>query len=474
MVWSIAWKNVWRNRKRSLIVICAVTLGIIAGIFTVGLMKGWVDQRVESAIYTEASHLKIRNQDYLLNEEIRYTIPEHRSVIAELKNNPNVVAVSRRIKLMAMSSSSRGNTALMLQGIDLEDEKRVSNVFEKIVPDGGTYFETDITNPVVISDKTAEILRIKNYEITAETIDSLVVSGVPPKIISKLEPLKDQRFKTEKLFKKELNAILKGSELKKYGKVLLDASKHYRLKSKIIFTFTGTDGQMLYQTFKVCGIYKTTNTMFDQMNAYVLKRDIAQLAGFSADDSHEIGVILNKDIEPRLFRDEVKNKFPALSVMSWEDLVPDASISAEYMNIYYYVIIGFILFALAFGIINTMLMAILERTKELGMLMAIGMNKKRVFSMIMLETIFLTMVGAVVGMIGGYFLILITSHTGLDLSSVGEGLESMGWSAKIFPKIEFQFFVGVTILVIITGILSSIIPARKALKLNPVEAIRTE
>jgi ABC-type lipoprotein release transport system permease subunit len=457
-----------------MIVICAVTLGIIAGVFTSGLMKGWVDQRVESAIYTEASHVKIRNQDYLLNEEIKYTIPDQEAVISELRNNPKVVAFSSRIKLMAMSSSSRGNTALMLQGIDLEDEKKVSNVFKKIIPDAGSFFETDMNNPVVISDRTAESLRIKNYEINDEILDSLSVTGVPHTIISILQSVKGERFKTEKLFKKELSLKLSKGEIKKWGQVILNASKHYRLRSKIIFTFTGTDGQMLYQTFKVCGIYKTSNSMFDQMNAYVLKRDIAKVAGFSEGDSHEIGIILKKDVYPRQFRDEMKDKFPALNIMCWQDLVPDASMSSEYMNIYYYIIMGFILFALAFGIINTMLMAILERTKELGMLMAIGMNKKRVFRMIMLETIFLTMVGGVIGMVLGYFIILITSHTGLDFSSVGEGFEAIGWSAIVYPKIEFQFFIGVTILVIITGILSSIIPARKALKLNPVEAIRTE
>lgn len=474
MIWSLSWKNIWRNKKRSLIVICAVTLGVVAGVFTAGLMKGWVDQRVEAAIYTEVSHIKIRNQDYLLNEEIKYTIPDQEKVVAELKNNPDVVAFSNRLKLTAMAASSRGNTALMLVGIDLNDEKKVSNVFEKMIPNAGTFFETDMGNPVVISDRTAEALRIKSYELSTEVVDSLAQSDIPKSVISKLEPIAGKKFITEKLFKKGLNTVLSKSEINKYGGAIRTAATHYRLRSKIVFTFTGTDGEMCYQTLKVCGIYKTTNAMFDQMNAFVLKNDIAPVAGFTSGEAHEIGIILKEEVNARHFRDEIKEKLPELNVMCWQDLAPDASMSSEYMNMYYYIIMGFILFALAFGIINTMLMAILERTKELGMLMAIGMNKKKVFRMIMLETIFLTMVGAIVGMILGYFVILITSHTGLDFSSVGEGFEAMGWSAMVYPEIELQFFIGVTILVIITGILSSIIPARKALSLKPIEAIRTE
>ncbi|HNW50225.1 MAG TPA: FtsX-like permease family protein [Prolixibacteraceae bacterium] len=474
MIWSLSWKNIWRNKKRSFIVICAVTLGVVAGIFTAGLMKGWVDQRVEAAIYTEVSHIKIRNQDYLLNEEIKYTIPDQEKVVTELKNNPDVVAFTSRIKLTAMAASSRGNTALMLVGIDRDDEKKVSNVFEKMVPNAGSFFETKMENPVVISDRTAEALRIKSYELSTEALDSLAQSAIPKSIVSKLEPVAGKKFLTEKLFKKGLSSVLSKSEINKYGGSIRTAATHYRLRSKIVFTFTGTDGEMCYQTLKVCGIYKTSNAMFDQMNAYVLKNDITPVAGFTSGEAHEIGIILKKEVNARHFRDEMKGKLPELNVMCWQDLAPDASMSSEYMNMYYYIIMGFILFALAFGIINTMLMAILERTKELGMLMAIGMNKKKVFRMIMLETIFLTMVGAIAGMILGYFVILITSHTGLDFSSVGEGFEAMGWSSMVYPEIELQFFIGVTILVILTGILSSIIPARKALSLKPIEAIRTE
>ena len=474
MIWSLSWKNVWRSKKRSMIVIFATTLGVVAGVFAAGLMNGWIQQRVDAAIYTECSHVKIHNQDYLLNEDIQYTIPGLGKIENDLKQNPSVVAYSSRLKTMAMAATSWGNTALMLEGMNLDNEKKVSNLYEKIIPGGGNYFDTEMRNPIVISDKTAEYLRIKNYEISNEALDSLKASGVPENVVTKLIPSKDKRYKTEKIFRKELTKLLKRKEIKEYGQTILTVCRHYILRSKIVFTFTGENGELLYQTFKVCGVYKTSNTAFDQMNAFVLKDDLAKVLGFSDNDSHEIGIILNKETSPDDFCREMRGKYPGISFMSWKDLAPDASMMADYMDFYYYVIMGFILFALAFGIINTMLMAILERTKELGMLMAIGMNKKRVFRMIMLETIFLTTVGAIVGMVLGYIVIAITGHTGLNFSSVSEGFEAMGWAAVVYPNIAPGFFLAVTVMVVITGILSSIIPARKALKLNPVEAIRTE
>jgi putative ABC transport system permease protein len=174
----------------------------------------------------------------------------------------------------------------------------------------------------------------------------------------------------------------------------------------------------------------------------------------------------------------VKEKLGSISgnnsVRTWKEMAPDAAMMNDFMIMYYFIFVGIIMLALAFGIINTMLMAILERTKELGMLMAIGMNHSRIFKMIMLETIFLTLVGAVAGMLSGWVIIEALGKTGIHFSGWGEGFEAIGFAARVYPKVTPGFFVFITAMVIFTAIISSIWPARKALKLNPVEALRTE
>ena len=100
-------------------------------------------------------------------------------------------------------------------------------------------------------------------------------------------------------------------------------------------------------------------------------------------------------------------------------MLPDAAMMNDYMIMYYVLFIGIVMFALAFGIINTMMMTILERTKELGMLMAIGMNRRRVFSMIMLETIFLTTVGAIAGMLFGWAIVGALGKSGIIFCFLG-------------------------------------------------------
>ncbi|MBI9066300.1 MAG: FtsX-like permease family protein [Salinivirgaceae bacterium] len=475
MITSISWKNVWRNKSRSMIVIGAVTLGTLSGVFVAGMMKGWVDQRIHSAIHTEVSHIKMQHPEYLNNEEIKYTIPNYSEIENYLNNSENVKAWTKHTKIMAMAATSRGNTGVMLKGINPDEEKRVSDLYTNIVKGGGNYFESEFKNPIVISEKTADQLRLINYQITDNLIDTLKLLKVKDHTIESLASIKDKRFITEKKFKSALEEILHKNEIRVHGPVIMQMAKHYKVKSKIVFTFSGSNGEMSYQSFRVVGVYKTANTMFDQMNAFVIADDLAKVAGFEPNKYHEINMIINEEsVDIKDFSQTLAEKFSETNVMTWKELAPDAGMMADFMQVYYYIIMGVIFFALAFGIINTMLMAILERIKELGMLMAIGMNKKRVFNMIMLETVFLTLTGSVVGMILGAITIGITGRVGLNFSSVQEGFEAFGWSALVYPSIELSFFFGVTLMVIAIGILASIIPARKALKLNPVEAIRME
>jgi ABC-type antimicrobial peptide transport system permease subunit len=119
-----------------------------------------------------------------------------------------------------------------------------------------------------------------------------------------------------------------------------------------------------------------------------------------------------------------------------------------------------------------MLMAVLERKKELGMLMSVGLNKRKVFLMVVLETIFISLVAAPLGIILSYLLISYFGTHGIDLSAVGEGLEELGIGTRVYTKLSIANYISISILTLVVTFLSSLIPARRALKLNPAEAVR--
>ena len=474
MIWSISWLNVWRNKNRSLVVIAAVTLGIISGVLLVGIMKGWVEQRLHDAIYNEVSHVQVHNNEYLKNEEILLTVADTTEMINAVELLPGLTGWVKRTRMIAMANTPWANTGVIIYGIDPDKEREVTEICKRIVPGGGEYLDKGKAGNILISDKTADILKIKQYNISEEVLNRLKIEKIPDQVLSQLITLKNTRFRSQKEFRAALKAELKRKELDSYGRKIVDEALDYRLRNKIQITITDESGTPVQGTFRICGIYKTTNGGFDQATVFVNDGELAALYDGKNVLTHEIAIMLNDIENADAVRERLTNISPDNTVSTWKEMAPDAAFMNDYMIMYYFIFIGIIMLALAFGIINTMMMTILERTKELGMLMAIGMNRKRIFSMIMLETVFLTLVGAVAGMLTGWALIVILGKSGIHFSSWGEGFEAIGFAATVYPVITPDFFLFVTFMVIVTAIISSVWPARKALKLNPIEALRTE
>jgi ABC-type antimicrobial peptide transport system permease subunit len=191
-------------------------------------------------------------------------------------------------------------------------------------------------------------------------------------------------------------------------------------------------------------------------------------------EGHQIAILLQENQTEEAVAKQLSAQWPDLEILTWTQLMPDMQMLNEYMSLMMYIVVGIILLALGFGIVNTMLMVILERVKELGMLMAVGMNRRRIFMMIVLESVFLSLTGGVIGIVLALILTTITGHTGVNLSLWADGLNSMGYDAMVYPWIGMESLLGVAALVVITGILSALYPARKAIKLNPAEAVRID
>jgi ABC-type lipoprotein release transport system permease subunit len=474
MTTTIAWKNIWRNHKRSLVVITAVTLGIISGLLLIGILEGWSKQRLQDAIYNEVSHIQIHQADFINNEEINLTVLHPERLIRMIDSLPGITGWVKRTRIVAMTTTPWAASGANLYGIYPEAEKQVSHIHQKIVHSGGRYLKSENPSDMLISDKTAEILKLKQYIVSDSTLEKLRAAKVPATALAKLEPLKEKRFRSPVDFRNALRKVFSKRELDRYGTILMEQAIDYRLRNKVQVTFSDRAGNPVQGIFRVCGIYKTTNTSFDQSSVFVNAHALAALYGGNETLTHELAILLNNTKDAATVADKFNQVSAGNSVMTWKELAPDAAMMSDYMLVYYFIFIGIIMLALAFGIINTMLMAILERTKELGMLMAIGMNHRRVFSMIMLETLYLTMAGAVAGMAIGWTLATVLGRTGIHFTSWGEGFEAIGFAAKVYPVVTPAFLLFTALMVFVTAVIASLWPARKALKLNPVEALRTE
>ncbi|MCP9290732.1 ABC transporter permease [Gracilimonas sediminicola] len=243
------------------------------------------------------------------------------------------------------------------------------------------------------------------------------------------------------------------------------------MRSRMVLSFQDINGEITGGAFRVAGIFDSFSNQYDESTVFVLKDDLNRLIG-SGQAVHNIRVDTDDLSRADEYARQLREQFPELKIKTWRDIAPDLRYIFDMMDISLYMVMVLITIGLVFSIINTMLMAVLERTRELGMLRAIGMNKSRTFSMIMFETFFLTMAGTPLGLLFSWLTISYFSHSGIDLSAFSEGLSEYGFSTIIYPELSAAYYLNITLLIAVAALLSAIYPAVRTLKLNPVQAIR--
>jgi putative ABC transport system permease protein len=255
------------------------------------------------------------------------------------------------------------------------------------------------------------------------------------------------------------------------GKKLADKMK-LKTGSKLVLTFTDTTGNIVSGAFRIAAIYQSANAPLDERNVYVTMKDMNSLLA-TGRSFHEIVILLNNDEDLQTVQQQLQQKFPSYKIESWKEISPETNLLVKTTDKLSYILMTIIMVALAFGIINTMLMAVLERTREIGMMVALGTTKLKIFLLVLLETIYLTLAGAPIGILTGWLVSDYFHKNGLDISGMGkEMMSSFGYSTVIYPEFPADKFLGVMLIVFSTAIISCLFPAIKALRLQPVEALR--
>jgi ABC-type lipoprotein release transport system permease subunit len=385
----------------------AIAFACLLLVFMLSFQFGSYDTMINSAVKIHTGHLQVQAKGYQDKRTMRLVVPDPGAIGSILEKTPGIDAYTYRANAFSLVSSEERTYGIVVIGIDPAREANVSTL-KKVIRQGSYLSEGD-TNQALLGELLA-----KNLQVGLG--DELVVIG------------------------------------------------------------QGRDGSVAATVVEVKGTYNSGQDEFDRSSIHIpLKhfQDVYAMRG----GVHEVvalgkslGAIpaIRKTVEDTIENDDPKN---LLVVLDWIDLMPGLIEGIKLDLISGLILYCILILVVAFSILNTFLMAVFERTKEFGVMMAIGTTPRRLTKLLLLESITMTVIGIVVGIIAGCLVTWYFQVHGIAISGMSEVLRQFGIPERMYPQLSFlSVTIGPTLVLFITS-LTALYPALRVRRLRPVEAL---
>ena len=406
---KMAWRNIWRNRRRSVLTILAIAFACLLLVFMLSFQFGSYADMIRFSLRIHTGHLQIKAEGYQTDRDIRKVV-SHPGVVAEiLDKRPDVADYTFRSNAFSLFSSDQRTYGVMVTGIDPVREARVTTI--KQVIRQGEYLLPGDTNQTIIGDLLAENLKIG-------------------------------------------------------------------LNDELVLLGQARDGSVAASMLTVTGIFSSGESDMDRSLAMITLDTFDRLY-FMRGAVHEVVAVCPEldDVKPvqvavQKALDGLDSRYP-LRVWNWQELIPGLlqGIKIDFFSgVIFYLIMVIVV---AFSILNTFLMAVFERTREFGVMLALGVTHGRLTRLLLLESSFLCIVGMATGVVAGTMVTLYFEQRGINISGAADILKSYGLPEVLRPRLSWITLVSGPAVVFVVTFLTALYPALRAHRLKPAEAMRT-
>ncbi|MCD4788674.1 MAG: ABC transporter permease [Bacteroidales bacterium] len=400
---NIAWRNLWRNSRRSIITMASVFFGVILSTLMTSMQYGSYDAMIDNVVKFYSGYAQIFTEAYHENKTINNTFELTDSIYNIVKETPQVTNIAPRLEYFALASSEELTKGAMIIGIDPEKENKVTEVKKWV--ETGQYLEQG-DKGVLIAIDLANYLKIK-------VGDTLILYG--------------------------------------QGYHGVTSADLFPIRGILNFPMPELNKQLVYMDLATCQNYFGADNMITSLIVMV-------------EDHYDLPKAM------RYLKSKIKSP---LMVMSWDELQPELvqMIEADraggvFMKLILYMVI-------AFGVFGTIIMMMAERIRELGVTIAVGMQRFKMGTILFIETILTGIVGTLIGIIGsipviGYFYNNPITLTG----DAAKTMIDMGIEPYLYFSWNPQVFYNQALIVFIITIFVGIFPVYKALNLKVNQALR--
>lgn len=397
----LAWRYLWRNHRRTIVMLGAISIGAWAMIFMTALTRGMVDQMISDGISVIPGHVLIHNPGYLDDPSISNRILLSEAELEERFANAGFTEWASRVRVPAVITSERESRGVTLLGIDPAAERGFSFVDYDAVD--GRFLEGADDNGVVIGAKLARTLETE------------------------------------------------------VGK-------------RIVLMSQDPDNDIADRGFRVVGLFHANIESYEDLFVFI-GRQTAQKMLRIGDSTTEVVFVGDdyRNVEPT-YEKVIAAVDDSVRVSRWMEVDKYLGIMLGTMDGFMLIWVVVIFLALSFGLVNTLVMAVFERIREIGLMLALGMKPSMILGQILIESMMLLAVGLLIGDALAYATVK-PLESGIDISIVAKGMEMFGAASVLYPNLQLKDVILSNVVVLLLGFLASLSPAWRASRYEPVEAI---
>jgi ABC-type lipoprotein release transport system permease subunit len=414
VLFNMAWRNIWRHRRRTIITLSSIAIGFGLAVLSIGIGDGSHNSMIRNAIKMGEGHLTVQPRGYL-EAPANYKYIANGNALMEQIAGLNISgSVQPRISLQVLASTANNSVGAAIEGLSAQHDPRAQMLRPMLIE--GEWLRAGDERGLVIGDGMARKLKAK-------------------------------------------------------------------LGSKIVIMAGKQGGDSQAQLGRVRGIF---DSHMNELDDFLILSDLrfAQhfLAGEGADTTQgpvtRLAIFLDNDEQMALWKERLHEGIERtdLVALDWREMMPQLVQFIVIDDAGNYVFLMLILMLVVFGIVNTVLMSVLERTREFGLLRALGMSRYHLLKLVFCESLLLSLLAVVIGWLVGGSLHLWFSRHGIDFSAMmAEGTSIMGtfMDPVVYTELSADRVIQLTAIIFIATLASGIYPAMKAARVTPVEALRT-